>query len=80
VQAAGIGGNQSLFSLDLENLALGGLDTGPATVFAMNLSDLRKTLESAGSRAVDGIIGQDFLARYSAILDIRRSKLYLHVR
>lgn len=80
VEFSGIGKRQRLYSTEIEDLQIGGASTGPISIFAADLSHLQKMLRSAGSRAADGLIGADFLTRWSAVLDVKYSKLFLRIR
>ena len=80
IEFSGIGKNQRLYSAEIENLQISGASTGPMSILAADLSHVRKMLRSTGSRAVDGLIGADFLSRWSAVLEVKRSKLFLHIR
>jgi predicted aspartyl protease len=80
IDFTGIGGKQRLYSADIKNLEIGSASTGPMTILSADLSDFRKQQKSFGSRPADGLIGADFLSRYSAILEVKHSKLYLRTR
>ena len=80
VEFSGIGRTQRLYSTEIKNLRIGGASTGPISIFAADLSHLQKMLRSGGSRAADGLIGADFLTRWSAVLDVKYSTLFLRIR
>jgi len=80
IELSGFGGTQKLYSAQIANLAIGGAETGPMSIFGADLSDLQATQKRIGSRPVDGLIGADFLARYSAVIEVKHSMLYLRTR
>lgn len=80
IEFSGFGSTQRLQSAQTEDLVIGGASTGPISVFAADLEHLRSRLEQAGSRPVDGVLGADFLGRWSAVLQVKRSKLFLRIR
>ena len=80
LQMTGLGGNQKLYSTQISNLSIGSADTGQMSIFGADLSDLQETQRKIGSRPVDGLIGADFLARYSAVIEVKHSMLYLRTR
>jgi predicted aspartyl protease len=80
VEFSGIGKKQRLYSTQIDGLEIAGTSTGPIAIFAADLSHMRQMLRGYGSRAPDGLIGADFLARYSAILEVKYSKMYLRIR
>ena len=80
IEFHGVGGKQRLYSAQAANMELGGAETGPISLLVGDLSDFKKTLTAFGSRPVDGLIGHDFLSRYSAVIEVKHSKLYLRIR
>jgi hypothetical protein len=80
IQLSGWGGNQKLYSAQISNLAIGSAETGQMSIFGADLSELQETQRKMGSRPVDGLIGADFLARYSAVIEVKHSMLYLRTR
>jgi len=80
VEFSGIGKKQRLYSTEITDLRIGGASTGPISIFAADLSHLQKMLRGTGSRAPDGLVGSDFLTRWSAILDVKYSTLFLRIR
>ncbi len=79
IELTGIGKKQKLQSAELSNLSIGNADSGPITVFVADISFYNRQLEAIGSGEIQGLIGSDFLNKYSAILEIKNSKLYLRV-
>jgi len=43
----------------------------------LDLSHVNATLETQGAKAIDGIIGADFLKKHKALIDYAQYKLYL---
>lgn len=80
IEFHGVGGKQRLYSTQVKNVAIGGAATGPISVVAGDLGELRKTMRGFGSREIDGLIGHDFLSRYSAVIEVKHSRLYLRIR
>jgi len=77
VRLSGFGGEQRLYSSQIANLAIGSAETGPMTIFGADLGTLQEAQRKYGSRPVDGVIGSDFLSRYSAVIEVKHSMLYL---
>jgi hypothetical protein len=73
-------GNQKPYSAQIANLVIGSAETGQMSIFGADLSELQETQRKIGSRPVDGLIGADFLARYSAVIEVKHSTLYLRTR
>ena len=80
VDIYGLGGKQRVSSAEIRDLAIGSASTGPISVLAADLSKLREDLKGLGSRPIDGVIGSDFMSRYSAVIEVKHSKLYLRIR
>ncbi len=80
IEFSGIGKKQRLYSTEVDDLSIGGASTGPISIFAANLGHLRKMLRETGSREPDGLLGADFLARWSANVEVKHSKLYLRLK
>jgi predicted aspartyl protease len=80
VEFSGIGKTQRLYSTEIEDLVIGGASTGPISIFAADLEHMREILRSAGSREADGLLGADFLTRWSAVVEVKQSRLYLRLK
>jgi len=80
IELAGFGGSQKLYSAQIANLTIGTAETGQMSIFGADLSELQATQKRMGSRPVDGLIGADFLARYSAVIEVKHSTLFLRTR
>jgi predicted aspartyl protease len=80
IEFSGIGKKQRLYSTEIRNLKIGSASTGPISIFAADLSHFQEMLRNTGSRAADGLIGADFLSRWSAVIEVKHSKLFLRIR
>lgn len=80
IEFTGIGKKQRVYSAQVEDLTISGASTGPIAILAADLSHMRAMLRGYGSRQPDGLVGADFLARYSAVLEVKYSKMYLRIR
>jgi predicted aspartyl protease len=80
IEFSGIGKKQRLYSTEVDDLLIGGASTGPISILAADLGHFREMLRDSGSRAADGLLGADFLARWSAILEVKHSRLYLRLK
>jgi hypothetical protein len=77
---SGIGKKQGLYSTEIDDMLIGDASTGPISIFAADLAHLRKMLRATGSRAPDGLLGADFLSRWSAVVDVKRSRMFLRLK
>lgn len=77
LQVFGFGGDQRAYSGQIQTLDIGSASMGATSIFGVDLSDFQKQQKKMGSRPIDGVIGSDFLARYSAVIEVKHSILYL---
>jgi predicted aspartyl protease len=80
IELMAFGGKQKLYGGQIQNLSIGSASTGPIEIFGADLDDLHDIQKKTGSRKADGLIGADFLSRYSAVIEIKHSKLYLRTK
>jgi len=73
------GGEQKIKSARLKNLKIGNANTGKVTVFCANMNHINKALVDSGEEPVQALLGADMLTIYSALIDIKNSRLYLKV-
>lgn len=70
-------GEQQVKSTDVKFMKLGGAQTGPMTMYCTNLDYVNRVLEQNGNNPVEGVLGSDLMTMYSAVIDIKNSKLFL---
>jgi predicted aspartyl protease len=81
VQMRGVSGKtDKIMGTDITDLIIGDAHAGPMSLFVADLSSITNVQRSSGTKRVDGLIGLDFLTRYSSIIDIKHSILYLRVK
>lgn len=64
---------------DIKNIRISNANTGPMTLYLIDLDYINKQLISSGSNSVDGVFGSDLLVLYSAVIDVKNSRMYLRV-
>ncbi|MCU0722376.1 MAG: retroviral-like aspartic protease family protein [Planctomycetes bacterium] len=62
------------------SLALGGVETGPRALNAIDLAHVNAALTQHRAQAVDGVIGGDLLAELAAVIDYAGRVLYVRSR
>ena len=73
-----MGGPHEAKNATVENIGMGRVNTGPMIVWGASLEFVNRfAKEKGGYRVVEGILGMDVLSRHSAIIDVRKSILYL---
>lgn len=73
-----LGGPQEAKSTVVDNISIGGMNTGPLVIYASDLVHANKSQkETGGFGIIDGILGMDILGEHSAIIDVKKSVLYL---
>ncbi|HTO71845.1 MAG TPA: retropepsin-like aspartic protease [Myxococcota bacterium] len=80
LQVFGFGGDQRAYSGQIQTLAIGSAQMGVTSILGVDLSDFQKQQKKIGSRPIDGLIGSDFLSRYSAVIEVKHSILYLRTQ
>jgi len=75
-----VSGEQEIKTTDIKNIKIGNANTGPMTIYLTDLDYINKQLKNFGNNTVDGVWGNDLLTLYSAIIDIKNSKLYMRVK
>lgn len=78
-QGAGAGGSIPITSHAIGAFALDGRAVPLAQVYATNLDSVVTGLKTATGVEIDGVVGQDILSGYAAIINIGSSELYLKV-
>lgn len=76
-QGSGAGGDVAITSHPIKSLLLNGHPVPLPTVYATNLDSVVNRLKAATGVVVDGVIGQDVLSGFAAIINIGSSELYL---
>ena len=71
--------NRKLWRVRVDSLSFGKANTGRKELVAGNLDELFPGFNVYGNQ-IHGLIGADILSRYSALIDIEWSRLYLQVR
>lgn len=62
----------------VDNIGIGKVNTGPMIVSGASLEFANKfAKERGGYGVIEGVLGMDVLTRHSAIIDVRKSTLYL---
>lgn len=64
----------------IEDLEIGDLKMGPMGVGGHDLSEVNKIVQAYADPLIDGELGSDVLAKYSAIVDFSVPELYLRPR
>jgi len=73
-----MGGPHEAKTAIVENIGIGKVNTGPLIVGGASLEYVNKSAtERGGYGLFDGILGMDILTRHSAIIDVKKSVLYL---
>lgn len=80
LEVSGIGQKQFAYSTEIDDLVIGSASTGPMSIYAVDLSTMRDLLRESGSRVPDGLLGSDFLTRWSAVLEVKQSRLFLRIQ
>ena len=62
----------------LKNLKLNHFTFSPLNMVILNLEYINRGLEAAGLPKIGGILGSDFLSHYQAVVDFKRSHMYLN--
>jgi hypothetical protein len=75
-----ITGKQDVKTADIRNIKIGKANTGPMTVHVTELDYLNKQLKAFGNNEIDALIGADLLTIYSAVIDVKNSKLYMRIK
>ncbi|MFH1050842.1 MAG: aspartyl protease family protein [bacterium] len=70
---------RELWRVRVDSLTFGKANTGRKELIVGNLDELFPGFDAYGKR-IHGLIGSDLLSRYSALIDIEWSRLYLLVR
>lgn len=73
----GIGGQVEVKTAAVKNIKVGHCSTGPTIVAISSLEHVNGIRKGGEQNSIDGILGVDFLTRHSAIMDTKRSVLYL---
>lgn len=76
-QGSGAGGDVAITSHPIKSLLLNGHPIPLTKVFATNLDSVANRLKAVTGVVVDGVIGQDVLSGFGAIINIGSSELYL---
>ncbi len=76
-QGAGAGGNIAITSHPIGSLVLAGRAVPLKQVYSTNLDSVVARLKAATGTEIDGVIGQDILSGFAAIINIGSSELYL---
>lgn len=76
-QGAGAGGNIAITSHPIGSLVLAGRAVPLTQVYSTNLDSVVARLQAATGIEIDGVIGQDILSGFAAIINIGSSELYL---
>lgn len=74
---AGAGSALALGSHAVPGITLAGKPVPLETVYSTDLANVVQSLKAAAGVDVDGVVGQDVLSRYGAIINIGTSELYL---
>ncbi len=73
-----LGGPYEFKTATVDNIGIGKLNTGPMIVWCASLEHVNKfAKERGGYGVIEGIIGMDLLTQHSAIIDVKKSTLYL---
>ena len=73
-----IGGPHEVKTAIVDNIGIGKVNTGPMIVRGASLEHVNKSAtERGGYGVIDGILGMDVLTSHSAIIDVKKSILYL---
>lgn len=70
---------RKLWRVRIDSLSFGKANTGRKELLVGNLDEMFPGFNVYGNQ-IHGLIGSDILSRYSAIIDIEWSRLYLQVR
>jgi hypothetical protein len=76
-QGAGAGGSIPIISHPITSFALDGRAVPLSQVYGTNLDSVVARLKAATGVEIDGVIGQDILSRYAAIINVGSGELYL---
>ena len=76
-EGAGAGGGIAITSHPITSFALDGRAVPLPAVYATNLDSVATRLKAATGVEIDGVVGQDVLSGYAAIINIGSSELYL---
>ena len=73
-----VGGPHEAKTAIVDNIGIGKVNTGPMIVGGASLEYVNKSAtERGGYGLIEGILGMDVLTRHSAIIDVKKSVLYL---
>lgn len=76
-QGAGAGGAVAITSHPVSSFMLNGTSVPLGIVYATSLDSVVARLQAATGTVIDGVVGQDVLSGFSAIINIGASELYL---
>jgi hypothetical protein len=76
-EGAGAGGAVAIGSHAVTGFTLGGRPVPLTTIYSTDLDSVVGRLKAATGVEVDGVVGQDVLSGYSAVINIGTSELYL---
>ena len=76
-QGAGAGGSIAITSHPITSFALDNRAVPLPVVYGTNLDSVAARLKAATGVEIDGVVGQDVLSGYAAIINIGTSELYL---
>ncbi|MGA2106342.1 MAG: retropepsin-like aspartic protease [Syntrophorhabdales bacterium] len=73
-----LGGPHEAKTATVDNIRIGKVNTGPMIIGGASLEFVNKgAKERGGYGVIEGILGMDVLTRHSAIIDVKKSTLYL---
>jgi len=76
-EGAGAGGSIAITSHPITTFSLDGRAVPLPVVYGTNLDSVAARLKAATGVEIDGVVGQDVLSGYAAIINIGTSELYL---
>lgn len=75
--ATGLGGDQKVSKVTIDQFMIGKHGIGQFDVHVIDLSAVNMAAAQLGAEPIDGVLGNDFLRKYHAIIDYRNEMLYI---
>ncbi|MGB0906479.1 MAG: aspartyl protease family protein [Maricaulaceae bacterium] len=76
---SGVGGTIGISIYNIDTISLGGQAFAFDQISSTNLELILSEIEKATNTQISGIMGQDFLSRYNAIIDVKAHRLFLRI-